>query len=325
MIEINAKNYPTVSDLLSVESEKREGKNYVGKKGGIFFVRSSVTRTASNGNEYSQTVVCDSSKSIDAKVWGKVKKGELIFADYEYSQPYHSFSLTPRKVIKSEDAPEIVEKLMPHFDNIEKLEKCLFYMIETVKNVFLKRLLREIFIEDKEFYSNFLNSTAASRNHHVGRGGLLFHTVSVAKVGLDLVANYPQLNRDLVLTGCLIHDIGKVESYDTGPSFEYTTEGKLENHIVLGLKMLTRFVDKIQGFPKNLEEILMHIVASHHGLLEYGSPVVPKIPEAMAVHFADEVDAKLRAALDALQGIKVNSWSDRLSLLRTELFKFELD
>ncbi len=325
LIRINGNDYPTVSDLLSFGREKRNGKNYVNGKSGVFFVRSSNIQLTSNGNEFSQVVISDAKRSMNAKVWGKVEEGELLFADYEYSTLYHSFSLTPIRSAKSEKAPDIAHALIPHFNGIQEMERCLLFMIGSVKNEHLRRLLREIFVEDKDFYSAFVESTAASRNHHVGRGGLLFHTISVAKVGLNLISSYPELNRDLVLTGCLIHDIGKVESYDTGPAFEYTTEGKLENHIVIGIKMLTRFIDRISNFPKDLENVLTHIMASHHGQLEYGSPIVPKIPEAMAVHFADEVDAKLRAALDIVEDLEKNTWSEWHSLLRTDLFKFEVE
>ncbi len=322
MIKIAGNFYPTISDLLKIPERERIKRDYVDSKSGIFLITSSVIRTSSNGNEYSEALATDSTTKSKVKIWGVVKGGSLVFAHYEYSPTYHSFSLNPVKIVDANSVPDITEKLTPHFDGIEDLEKCLKYLVKSVKNEYLRELLALIFDENNDFYKCFVKSTAASRNHHVGRGGLLFHTISVTRNALNLLSNYPSLDRDLVVVGCLVHDIGKVETYTFGPEYDYTNDGKLENHIVIGIKMLARFMDKIPGFPKELEAVLTHIMASHHGSLEYGSPIVPKIPEAILVHFVDEMDARLNAAISALENVNNNDWSERIGFLGTEFFKF---
>ncbi len=322
MINIHGRPYPTVSDLIKVPESERMGQDYLNNVSGVFLVISSSFKKTSNGSEYTRAMVCDDRNALKVNIWEKVEAGNLLFSHYEYSHEYRLFSLKPIRIVKSNKEPQIEKALMLHFDT-DNAERCLKYLITSVKNQHLKRLLEEMFVNDTEFYTSFINASAASQNHHVGRGGLLFHTVSMTKTALNLISNYPKLNRDLIVTGCLIHDIGKVETYENGPTFDYTSEGKLENHIVLGVKMLTRFVDRIPDFPHELESILTHIIASHHGQLEYGSPVTPKIPEAMVVNFADEIDAKLNATFEVFDIMEKGEWK-RVEMLKSDIFKFTL-
>ncbi len=305
------------------ENERRT-ENYVDSKRGIFLIISATTRTSSNGKKYTEAVAADEKTTFQVKIWDVVESGNLVFADYEYNSGFRSFSLRPKKISSANSVPQIAQKLIPHFENIDTLNRCLEYLVKSVKNQFLRKLLEEIFFNDREFRESFIKATAASKNHHVGRGGLLYHTISVTKNALNLISNYPSLNRDLVVAGCLLHDIGKTKTYTYGPMFDYTSEGKLENHIVIGIKMLARFVDRVPDFPKDLEMILTHVLASHHGSLEYGSPIVPKIPEAVLIHFVDEMDAKLSAALEAVENIENDFWSERVGILRTDLFKHKM-
>jgi|UniRef100_A0A7V3VTI2 3'-5' exoribonuclease len=319
MIEIAGKKYPTLSDLLKVPKEVRNKRNYLGSPA-IFLVTDPIVKNATlSDKKFTEAIVSDQNSRVKVKIWDEIVQSELLFAHYDYSKEYKSFSLTPISIVEIDSRPDLYEALVKHFET-KKYEECLKFMIESVRSEYLKKLLDTIFGDEKIHYL-FINATAASNNHHVGKGGLLFHTVSVAKVSLNLISSYPQLNRDLVLTGALIHDIGKIETYTYEPEFEYTDAGKLENHIVIGLKILTRAIDKIPDFPSKFEMILTHIIVSHHGSLEYGSPVIPKTPEAMIVHFADEIDAKMRSAFDILDEID-DGWTDRNQFLGTDLFKW---
>jgi len=324
LIEIEGNFYPTIGDLLKVPENERKVGNYVDSKRGIFLIISATVRTSSNGKKYTEAVAADEKTTFRVKIWDVVEAGSLVFADYEYNSLFHSFSLKPKKIADSDSAAQIAQKLIPHFENIDTLNKCLEYLVKSVENQHLRKLLEEIFFNDREFHESFMRATAASKNHHVGRGGLLYHTISVTKNALNLISNYPSLNRDLVVAGCLLHDIGKVKTYTQGPAFDYTNDGKLENHIVIGVKMLARFIDKIPDFPEDLETVLTHILASHHGALEYGSPIVPKVPEAILIHFVDEMDAKLGVAMKAVENVENNSWSERVGILRTDLFKYKM-
>ncbi len=321
LIEISGKNYPTLSDMIKVPEDERNSVDYLGAPG-VFLVISSSVKKSGSGLKYSDALVSDKSSRIKAKIWGEVKNGALLFADYEYSKDYKSFSLTPISVIDGNSRPDLLEVMMPHFD-VSGYVEILDSMIESVDSEYLRQLLKIVFDKNGETYSLFLKATAASNNHHVGVGGLLFHTISVAKLALDILSNYPQADRDMVLTGALLHDIGKIYTYTSGPYFEYTDDGKLENHIIIGIKILTRAMDKIPDFPKSLEMVLLHVITSHHGALEFGSPVVPKIPEAIIVHFADEIDAKMRTIIDSLDVIE-NGWTDKNQFLGTEFFKWRI-
>ncbi len=321
LIEISGKNYPTLSDMIKVPEDERNSVDYLGAPG-VFLVISSSVKKSGSGLKYSDALVSDKSSRIKAKIWGEVKNGALLFADYEYSKDYKSFSLTPISVIDGNSRPDLLEVMMPHFD-VSGYVEILDSMIESVDSEYLRQLLKIVFDKNGETYSLFLKATAASNNHHVGVGGLLFHTISVAKLALDILSNYPQADRDMVLTGALLHDIGKIYTYTSGPYFEYTDDGKLENHIIIGIKILTRAMDKIPDFPKSLEMVLLHVISSHHGALEFGSPVVPKIPEAIIVHFADEIDAKMRTIIDSLDVIE-NGWTDKNQFLGTEFFKWRI-
>lgn len=321
LIEISNRKYPTLSDLLKVPESERNYSDYL-ESPGVFLVISSNVRKSSSGLKYSDVMISDKDSKIRAKVWGEVANGTLIFADYEYNKDFRSFSLTPISVIDGASKPEIFETMMPHFD-ISGYVETLDSMIESVNSEHLKNLLTTVFDKNGEIYRLFLKSTAASNNHHVGVGGLLFHTISVAKLALDISSNYPEVNRDMVLAGALLHDIGKIYSYTSGPGFEYTDKGKLENHIVIGIQILTKEIGMMENFPEDLEMILIHIVSSHHGALEFGSPVIPKIPEAVVVHFADEIDAKMRTLVDALN-ITETGWTDKIQFLGTEFFKWRL-
>jgi 3'-5' exoribonuclease len=322
LIDISGKNYPTLSDIIKVPENDRNSVNYLGSPGVFIVISSSVKKSSGSGLKYSDALVSDKDSRVKVKIWGEIKNGSLLFADYEYSKDYRSFSLNPISIIDGNSRPDLLEIMIPHFE-VSGYVEILDSMIENVNSTYLKQLLKIVFDKDGEIYSLFLKATAASNNHHVGIGGLLFHTISVSKLALDISSNYPEVDKDMVLTGALLHDIGKIYTYTSGPDFEYTDDGKLENHIVIGIKILTRAVDKIPDFPKYLEMVLFHVIASHHGALEFGSPVVPKIPEAMVVHFADEIDAKMRTIIDTLD-VTQEGWTDKNQFLGTEFFKWRL-
>ncbi len=322
LIEISGKNYPTLSDIIKVPENERNSSDYLGEPGVFLVISSTVKKSLGTGSKYSDALVSDKSSRIKAKIWGEVKNGSLLFADYEYSKDYRSFSLNPISVIDGNSRPDLLEVMMPNFD-VSGYVEVLDSMIESINSEYLRQLLKMVFDKNGETYALFLKATAASNNHHVGVGGLFFHTISVAKLALDISSNYPEVDKDMVLTGALLHDIGKIYTYTSGPDFEYTDDGKLENHIIIGIKILTRAMDKIPDFPKYLEMVLLHVISSHHGALEFGSPVVPQIPEAVVVHFADEIDAKMRTIIDSLSVIE-NGWTDKNQFLGTEFFKWRM-
>ncbi|GLH67238.1 3'-5' exoribonuclease YhaM family protein [Geothrix edaphica] len=183
-------------------------------------------------------------------------------------------------------------------------------LVASVEDPWIRRLLEALFVADAELRAAFAQAPAAKSMHHAHLGGLLEHTLSVAGMAERACAHYQDLNRDLVLAGVFLHDVGKTAELSYERSFGYTDAGNLLGHIALEADWISRAVGKIPGFPEDLRLQILHIVLSHHGRLEFGSPVLPKTPEALLVHHLDDLDGKLevmfRAAEDASDS---GSWS----------------
>jgi 3'-5' exoribonuclease len=167
--------------------------------------------------------------------------------------------------------------------------------VERTKNRYLKALLLSFF-GDSNIAQAFKAHSAAKVIHQAYVGGLVNHTLHVAQICEYYSSQYPAINRDLLITAALLHDVGKTVELSEFPANDYTDEGTMLGHIVIGLEMVSKHCAQISGFPDELKEELMHCIASHHGKLEYGSPVAPHIIEAIALHRADEVDAALTTA-----------------------------
>ena len=173
------------------------------------------------------------------------------------------------------------------------------------------------FVQDKEFITSFMNHSAAKSVHHGFVGGLLEHTLSVTKLCDFYTTRYPLLNKDLLLTSAMCHDIGKTQELSLFPENDYTDDGQLIGHIVIGVEMIHDKIREIPGFPKVLENELKHCIVAHHGELEYGSPKKPALMEAMALNLADNTDAKMEtmtelfdAAPDNLEWMGFNRFMD---------------
>ena len=182
--------------------------------------------------------------------------------------------------------------------------------IGAVGDPWIRRLLKALFQDDAALRDSFSRAPAAKSMHHVSLGGLLEHTLSVLGMGQRACDHYPALNRDLVVAGVLLHDLGKTAELSYQRSFGYTDMGNLLGHITIEAEWINREVGKIPGFPEELRLQILHIVLSHHGRLEFGSPVLPKTPEALLVHYLDDLDGKLEAMFRAIEdGPENGSWS----------------
>src|SRR5205814_4040381 len=166
--------------------------------------------------------------------------------------------------------------------------------VATFQNQHLKALI-ELFMADPEIAEAYRNAPAAKSLHHAYIGGLLDHVVSLFR-SCDLVCrNYPQINRDLLLTGAFLHDIGKIHELAYTRSFSYTSRGQLLGHMIIELEMLQAKIAAIPGFPDELKTLLEHLIISHHGHYEFGSPKLPMFPEALMLHYMDDLDSKMES------------------------------
>jgi len=183
-------------------------------------------------------------------------------------------------------------------------------IIASVRDPWIQRLLTALFVEDADLRAAFAQAPAAKSMHHAYLGGLLEHTLSILGMADRACGHYRALNRDLVVAGVFLHDVGKTAELSYQRSFGYTDAGNLLGHIALEAEWISRAVGKIPGFPEELRLQILHIVLSHHGRLEFGSPVLPKTPEALLVHYLDDLDGKLEVMFRAVEDPSGDgSWS----------------
>ncbi len=194
-------------------------------------------------------------------------------------------------------------------------------LVAQVKNPHVRALL-DAFLDDPQLAPAFRVAPAAKGIHHAWLGGLCEHTLSVLQLGWRICDHYPQLARDLVTAGALLHDIGKAREISPEPGFEYTDEGKLVGHLVLTCQLIREKAARIPDFPQELEWRLTHLIVAHHGRHEYGSPKEPVTLEAMVVHALDELDTRV-ASFGQLMAEAPGRWTESKNLYRRQLLKSE--
>lgn len=195
-------------------------------------------------------------------------------------------------------------------------------IIASVRDPWISQLLKALFVEDGDLRAAFALAPAAKSMHHAFLGGLLEHTLSILGMAERACDHYRALNRDLVVAGVFLHDVGKTAELSYQRSFGYTDAGNLLGHIALEADWISRAVGKIPGFPEELRMQILHIVLSHHGRLEFGSPVLPKTPEALLVHYLDDLDGKLEAMFRAVQDeAGGGSWSPYSRALERMIYR----
>ena len=177
----------------------------------------------------------------------------------------------------------------------------LLDLAKSIKNTYLKQLLEAFFVKDEGFIKAFRNSSAAKTIHHGFVGGLLEHTLSVTKLCNYYCTTYPVLNRDLLLTAAMFHDIGKIKELSLFPQNDYTDDGQLLGHIVIGSQMVAEKAATIENFPHNILTEVQHCILAHQGKYEYGSPKIPALVEAVALNYADDTDAKIQTFTEIME------------------------
>lgn len=204
------------------------------------------------------------------------------------------------------------------FNRTELLKELRDY-ISRIKNPYLHTLL-EAFFANQQFAEEFAIAPAAARVHHAYLGGLLEHTVMMCRLAQHLPETYPELNPDLLLTGVVLHDIGKVREYSYELVIDHTDAGKLLGHIVLGYEMVREKIVQIEGFPQELAQMVLHMILAHHGEHSFGSPKTPKFPEAFLVFALDYFDSRLAIFRSATERSKGGKWTDFNEYLETAIY-----
>jgi 3'-5' exoribonuclease len=254
------------------------------------------------GSPYLNVRLKDKTGEIDAKVWdnaseweGRFQKGDIVQV-YARAQSYkNQLQLNVLELKKlPDDEIDLTDYLPSSKQPADDMFAELMTYVDRIETPCLKELLNAVF-RDEKIAALFKKAPAAKGFHHVYLGGLLEHTVSVTKLLTLAIHHYPGVKGDLLLTGGLLHDIGKIYEFDYDRLVQYSDEGRLIGHIVMGLEMVDEKIAGIEGFPKALATELRHLILSHHGELEFGSPKRPKTLEALIVHHIDDLDAKVNA------------------------------
>lgn len=273
----------------------------------VYLCKNKVVAKTKAGKTYYSLQLQDRTGIIDGKVWeltnaiAHFESMNYIRVDAQVTSFNGSHQLNIKRIRLADEGEYEPSDYMPcSGKNIEGMYRELTDIIDNVSNEYLKKLLKSFFVEDSEFASKFKKHSAAKSIHHGFIGGLLEHTLSVAKICEFIAGHYPVINHDLLVTAAIFHDIGKVDELSSFPENDYTDEGQLVGHIVMGTMMVSERMKQIEGFPVTLGNELKHCILAHHGELEYGSPKKPALIEALALAHADNLDAKLQTFTEVL-------------------------
>lgn len=267
-----------------------------------FVVVAKQIKPKKSGEPYLALTLGDRSGQLEAKMWDNVEEVLEGFEQDDFlkvkgliNKYKQRFQLTIHKLRKlGESEIEFADYLPKTTKDIDELWLTLTNFVAGFEDPHLKALVQS-FLQDAEIAAAYRNAPAAKTLHHAYIGGLLDHVVSLFRSCDLMCRNYPQVNRDLLMTGAFLHDIGKIHELTYNRSFSYTTKGQLLGHMVIELEMLQSKLAALPGFPEGLKTLVEHMIISHHGEYEFGSPKLPMFPEALMLHYLDDLDSKMEA------------------------------
>ena len=268
---------------------------------GVYLCKHKQSAVTKNGKPYENVILQDNTGTIDAKIWDPNSSGIDDFDTLDYidivgdvSSFVGALQASINRLRKAQEGEYDPADYLPvSKKNIEEMYRELLQFIASVITPYLAKILEYYYVDDAALVKKFKFSSAAKSVHHGFVGGLLEHTLSVTKLCDHYAKTYPILNRDLLITSAIMHDIGKTQELSAFPMNDYTDDGQLLGHIMIGAEMVHDAARQIPGFPVKLESELKHCILAHHGELEYGSPKKPALVEAVALNMADNMDAKM--------------------------------
>jgi len=267
-----------------------------------FIVAAKQVKPKKNGDPYLALTFSDRTGLLDAKMWDGVAEAQDKFEAQDIvkvrgliSRYNGRMQITVHQIRKIDDSEIDYSDYLPKTDkNVDELWATVKGYVDSFKNPHLKSLI-ESFICDPEIERGYKDAPAAKTLHHAFIGGLLEHVVALMKLCDTVAALYPQIDRDLLLTGVFLHDIGKVHELNYSRAFGYSTSGQLLGHMIIELEMLHEKLKLLPDFPKRLQILVEHLIISHHGQYEFGSPKLPMFPEALMLHYLDDLDSKMES------------------------------
>jgi 3'-5' exoribonuclease len=293
----------------------------------IFYVRSRRVLEKRGGGKFIVLELSDKTGIIEGKIWDDVNDlfsesvpGNFVKIDGDVTEYMGDIQITITHILRISDKDVSSSDFIASSRfNIEDMYKELLGYFEKVKDKDFRKLLERMF-SNNEFVKKFKSAPASTGIHHGYLGGLLEHTLFMLRFSRSIPEVYKELDYSLIVTGIILHDIGKINSYTYDKVIDHTDEGKLIYHIVEGYRIANDEIIKMPDFPEVKKQMVLHIILSHHGLREYGSPVTPKFAEAFIVHDIDNLDARMWMFRDTTEQNQDQRWSDKQWFLDTEVF-----
>ncbi len=303
----------------------------------IFMISQPQLRTTNRGDYYIAAFLSDKTGKLNGRLW---QANETIFHSLPTegfvwvrgrSETYQNAMQLVIDEIKPVDSTKVdFSEFMPSTDkDITQMWNRVLEILSTVENPYLKQLLHQ-FLSDKELMAKFRAAPAAIALHHAYIGGLLEHTLGVMELGLNIAPLYP-LDKDMLITALFLHDMAKTTELEYSVSFKYSDQGRLMGHLVRGAILIEECIKKIETesgkpFPRQLADSLEHIILSHHGIREYGCPVLPTTPEAFAVHFLDNLDSKMALTFGEIESdTNGTDWTNYVRSIEAPVYKIRPD
>jgi 3'-5' exoribonuclease len=295
-----------------------------------FLVQAKELRVKKSGENYLSLALADKTGEVDAKMWENVEEANPVFERDDFIKIRGAVQvfrnkpqLTLYKLKRLEDCEVDLADFFPRSArDPEEMWAELSAVIDGVANEHLKALLSKI-AADPDIAARLRLAPAAKTLHHAFLGGLLEHILSLCRLAKLVVQNYTGIDSDLLIAGVILHDLGKIYELSYARSFNYTTEGQLLGHMMIELEIVHRKVSEIPGFPRPLQTLIEHLIISHHGQYEFGSPKLPMFPEALMLHYLDDMDSKIQGMQNILErdaSIEGN-WTGYLAQLGRPLLK----
>jgi 3'-5' exoribonuclease len=297
----------------------------------FFLVHEKEIRNTREGKQYLRLELGDRSGSIEARMWDQfeaaardVNRDDIVKVQARVEIYRNRPQLSLQQVRRAKPEEVDLADFLPHTkEDVGKLWAQLLEYANSIENPWLKKLVNGI-ISDPAIAARYKRAPAAKVMHHAYLGGLLEHVVGLCGLAKQVAAHYSELNADLLLTIAILHDVGKLDELCFDRAIGYTTEGQLLGHIVMELETVSKAMDAIEGFPANLKTVVQHLLISHHGQYEFGSPKLPMIREALVFHYLDDMDSKMaavRAALATESGEE--EWSTYSSALGRKFLRLD--
>ena len=289
--------------------------------------------SSAKGRKWLQLELGDKTGVIFGKMWDGYEGAAAPLAPDDVvkiqarSKTYNGkLELTVEKIRRAEPEEYDLEDLIPHTEkSIADLKKKLADYVAGVKNPWIARLLEAV-LDDPRVAGRFERAPAAKLMHHAYMGGLLEHVVSLCGLCRIMAQHYPEMDGDVLVAASVLHDIGKLDEMSYERAVQYTPEGELLGHILIGYELVSRKMDGIEGFPAELRTLILHLIASHHGQYEFGSPKLPMTREAVVFHYLDELDSRvgaMRRGLEAPPAEGDEIWTGRVAALGRRLLRTE--